>query len=299
MEWTIFGDEAIHAGTCLDGLESTGSDEKPPPELSETDLAQCKNVEAYMAALDLKSGGESNAEMKPENARGRGLVAAKDLEAGEAILAERALIVVSNDGGKMENAIQFALAAELPENASKVNVLQDLCNTFDGEVEVFDDWMLEALDEDRPPNKQKCFSIKELNHFVGIYCSNAHQMSASMTCGMVHLHYRSLLCDVQLVAGVFPAHAMCNHSCTPNVEFISSEEGKYIRMVAETNLKKGEELHISYLSREDIEKDVGHRREILLENFGFECICTRCLKDTTALIEKPTAAKNKRQKRAA
>ena len=67
--------------------------------------------------------------------------------------------------------------------------------------------------------------MNELNHFVGVYCSNAHQMSENMTCG------------------VFPMHAMTNHCCDPNCEFTSIEESdhnQYIRAFAKRDVLKGE-----------------------------------------------------------
>ena len=73
------------------------------------------------------------------------------------------------------------------------------------------------------------------------------------------------MCSVALYqyAGVFPLHAMTNHSCDPNCEFTAGEGGKYIREFAKRAIKKGEELTISYL-HDTSAKPVHERREYLL-----------------------------------
>ena len=78
-------------------------------------------------------------------------------------------------------------------------------------------------------------------------------------------------------------HAMTNHSCDPNCEFTASEGGRYIREFAKSDLKKDEELTISYLTPEQLQKGVEERRDLLFENFGFECVCRRCLIDVLKL----------------
>ena len=60
----------------------------------------------------------------------------------------------------MENAIQFALAVERPENAHCLPVLRDLCNTFGDDIDVFDEDMLEEFEEGRP-SKNKVYQYAD------------------------------------------------------------------------------------------------------------------------------------------
>jgi len=78
--------------------------------------------------------------------------------------------------------------------------------------------------------------------------------------------------------GVYYRVALINHSCSPNTVINFTTEKK-IKMIALKDLKKGEEVHISYLRpetefREELLKQ--DRQKILRTRFQFSCDCSVC-----------------------
>ncbi|KAI0506120.1 hypothetical protein F5B22DRAFT_479275 [Xylaria bambusicola] len=71
-----------------------------------------------------------------------------------------------------------------------------------------------------------------------------------------------------------PALAMINHSCTPNayVQFI----GRKAVLHAYQDIKKGEEIEISYIDRN---LHLSHRQEALRTRYHFTCTCPCCKDD--------------------
>ncbi|KAF7857178.1 hypothetical protein EAF04_009419 [Stromatinia cepivora] len=70
-----------------------------------------------------------------------------------------------------------------------------------------------------------------------------------------------------------PLYSMFNHSCDPNVDWRHDHENSTVTMFAERNIKKGEEMFISYIGKGDSLKD---RRRKLMPWFGMECACHKC-----------------------
>ncbi|KAK5624489.1 hypothetical protein RRF57_000204 [Xylaria bambusicola] len=71
-----------------------------------------------------------------------------------------------------------------------------------------------------------------------------------------------------------PALAMVNHSCIPNayVQFV----GRKAVLHAYQEIKKGEEIEISYIDRNF---HLSHRQEALKTRYHFTCTCPRCKDD--------------------
>lgn len=69
--------------------------------------------------------------------------------------------------------------------------------------------------------------------------------------------------------------AMFNHSCIPNVLFI--QKGNIMYFITTRDIKEKEELFDSYIDLPLNKKD---RRERLLNQYGFICLCERCMKET-------------------
>lgn len=66
-----------------------------------------------------------------------------------------------------------------------------------------------------------------------------------------------------------------NHDCAPNVNryFSGILQGNYLQCKAGIDIRKGEELSISYI---DILTPLYQRQKILKSHFNFECRCKRC-----------------------
>ncbi len=79
-------------------------------------------------------------------------------------------------------------------------------------------------------------------------------------------------------AGLWPEVALINHSCAPNSLSVLVGEAMIIRTTR--NLRKGEEVTLSYLPGLGAMVPAEERREYLKSNFGFDCKCYRCKVNT-------------------
>jgi hypothetical protein len=71
----------------------------------------------------------------------------------------------------------------------------------------------------------------------------------------------------------------CNHSCEPNaIKTSDKNHPKIQKLVAKKNIKKGEEISITYI---DIKKDYIERK-ISLFQYGFNCNCKKCLNEKSS-----------------
>lgn len=76
---------------------------------------------------------------------------------------------------------------------------------------------------------------------------------------------------VNIGIGIFAKLSWINHSCRPNC--FTSIEGSEMSVVTAHSLSEDEEITIPYIS---ILANENHRKEILKEQFYFECWCDRC-----------------------
>ncbi|GKT41620.1 putative protein phosphatase [Colletotrichum spaethianum] len=74
--------------------------------------------------------------------------------------------------------------------------------------------------------------------------------------------------------GCWPAASYFNHSCGPNVE--KRREGRAWEFRAARDVRKGEQLCITYLGGEEKKMSRDERMLTLRRNWGFECACKRC-----------------------
>lgn len=76
----------------------------------------------------------------------------------------------------------------------------------------------------------------------------------------------------EMARGIYPSASLFNHSCRPNAWAFFSEKA-FIRIVALSNIKKGDEICISYLNGFEAPQ---LRRLELRRTFGFWCDCDYC-----------------------
>ena len=78
-----------------------------------------------------------------------------------------------------------------------------------------------------------------------------------------------------LWSAVYPRISCVNHSCRPSCEVQWFDESHGGTLVATRNIRKGEELYISYIP-ETVQADSVHARRASLRDYGFECDCDKC-----------------------
>ncbi|KAK5942341.1 Histone-lysine N-methyltransferase set-6 [Knufia obscura] len=79
--------------------------------------------------------------------------------------------------------------------------------------------------------------------------------------------------------GVWPEASFFNHSCSPNVkkERIGRLWSFAVDVGADKIVQQGQQLCITYLGGDEKDLDVTERRKRLQEQWGFRCLCERCL----------------------
>lgn len=77
---------------------------------------------------------------------------------------------------------------------------------------------------------------------------------------------------------LYPTAVFFNHSCKPNVEHFTNEEGKMV-FIAPNGLSKGQEATISYISDG---LSVKERKRLLNDWFLFDCGCEKCTEELQA-----------------
>jgi hypothetical protein len=83
-----------------------------------------------------------------------------------------------------------------------------------------------------------------------------------------------------LGSAMYPSASYFNHSCDPNVTKV--RRGRIILFVTSRDVDDGDELCISY---GHTERKVEERRKLLQDWWGFNCVCSRCTRESqTALI---------------
>jgi len=124
-------------------------------------------------------------------------------------------------------------------------------------------------------------------HFSALSAWEWFDLISLLECNNFGLHFKldpdsstlipplvySLGADEQVCVGraLFPKAAFFNHSCDPNL--IPVQVGASMLLQCTRPINKGEELCISYL---DTSLDVHERRETLLDEYFFTCLCSRC-----------------------
>lgn len=79
---------------------------------------------------------------------------------------------------------------------------------------------------------------------------------------------------------LFALQSTCNHSCIPNAEPTYLYNNSRLSLIAQRDIKAGEEICISYLDECDRDRSRHSRRKLLKENYLFVCNCEKCLEQS-------------------
>lgn len=77
-------------------------------------------------------------------------------------------------------------------------------------------------------------------------------------------------------SALYAVQSACNHSCEPNATIAFPHSNHNLAVVASKDLQPGEEVFIGYLDECVLSRSRHSRRKILLENYLFQCCCSKC-----------------------
>ena len=79
-------------------------------------------------------------------------------------------------------------------------------------------------------------------------------------------------------SSLFVLQSKINHACAPNAKLVCAFTDATIDIVAERDLRRGDEICISYIG-----PGLGRvrRRQLLRTNYGFGCVCSLCSSEAT------------------
>ena len=100
------------------------------------------------------------------------------------------------------------------------------------------------------------FTVPEVHRALGIFASNSCSLAG----------YRG--------RGLFPTFSLINHSCVRNARHIVSSEERMMEVVAQTDIKAGQEINVRYTA--GCLEDFQERQDQILAGWYFSCGCERC-----------------------
>merc|ERR1712194_172273 len=189
---------------------------------------------------------------------GQGYVSARDLSPDEPLLFDTAFLTATGDGDKaphflMGEKMAKRLAGGARRKSAKADAQADFFfSRVKAELPLKGNMDRSAiLDAAMEPEMQEQMLICSIVEGCALYCTEEpNHMS------------------------LFPAAVYFNHSCAPNARIESTRSTLIVR--ASREIRRGEEVFISYLPPVLLEVAGSKRRERLEGGRGFDCICTRC-----------------------
>ncbi|KAG5636026.1 hypothetical protein H0H81_009349 [Sphagnurus paluster] len=272
VEWdeTGFADKEIYMTTL------------PPRKSGETladnpdNWTQCLFNFAEQKRSILSTPGFPSRMVRPPEVRhrvgpssfGTGVFATCDIQMGQLILSERPLL--------LSPVCIPVQEPNLPKGATVTSDQFVLAQMND-----YEELLKDCVDHMEPENREAFFKLHNSHtedgsgpifgrirtNGIGIMSKTSAEQKAAGNYGCT---------------GVFNVASYLNHSCTPNVTQTFSRKTLSMQVRALRNIKKDEELFMSYC-------DVGDPtavRQKQLQSYGFQCTCRVCSDPTTdALLE--------------
>ncbi|KAF2859595.1 SET domain-containing protein [Piedraia hortae CBS 480.64] len=208
--------------------------------------------------------------VKPADAGGgRGLFVKRRVERGDVVLADKATCAIFGHEGAwtaMVFDIRSGVLKGFPAGLAQgvVGVVRRNASLAGTVMELFGDW------EGEGGGVGECIDgevVVDTFRIGDIVARNAFGLGPAAYGSSEEEELRSF------GAGLWVRAAYINHSCEPNAEreFV----GDLIVIRATRTIEEGEEVTIRYTELEGYKE----RREVLFRDWGFECICERCLKE--------------------
>ena len=199
-----------------------------------------------------------------QNALGIGLFAQEDIPAGTRIMREEPLACVrfaSIQTGNVEFDKQYASIGPLArKNAHASEALGEVLIMRGANKEWLSKFGSGAVD-----------TVSDLSELANAVCRfNAFSINTP-------------ICAMPYAYGLYDVTTMLNHSCGPNaMQFFSGKASSDLVVRTLRDVKKGEEVTVSYTIGLEECENMLDRRNHLLGDLGFICICERCLEQTVS-----------------
>ena len=209
--------------------------------------------EKQLGYIEVNNYRNPKIEIKENIKKGIGIFAKEDIKTGEIIILEKALAAIPNnviDQVKKSKEDDFKKVYEIlitKQKLFKKSFNEKIASLFDGNNLNIS---LNERQNDLNINKQKILQILKSNCITTT---------------------RSLLRPRKIAYGLWAYSSYFNHSCLSNCH--TEGIGDLLYMVSTSDIKKGEELTISYIPC-DIE--YSKRKYILKAKWGFDCDCELC-----------------------
>ena len=198
-----------------------------------------------------------------QDALGIGLFALEDIPAGATILREPSLACVRFASIITRNAEVVVQYARLGPLLNKKTSLPEAL----GEILI-----MRGADKDW------------LSVFTapGLDMTTASLLDLATTaCRFNGFSVNTPICSVPYAYGLYDVATIFNHSCSPNaMQFFPGQISDEILIRTIRDVKKGEEVTVSYTGGLEECKDIQTRKKYLVDDLGFICICQRCVAET-------------------
>jgi hypothetical protein len=211
----------------------------------------------------------------------RGLVAARDIHAGEVILQETCCLEGRAYVGGAVSSVWALLHAVLAD-PRQADLLAWLRATFPSPPPPAEwdagDALLLALTAQHLPTSP-CSSKQAIKHLYAILCSINLTLSTSpLHDNNEHNEQQQQQQQQAAAVGIFRTLAFINHSCDPNAHLRDVDPATGVAtLVAVRSIAKGDAVTMAYMDEKTLVWPKEARQQYLQAHFGFTCTCTRCV----------------------
>lgn len=193
--------------------------------------------------------------------KGFGIIATDDIKKGELLIKDIPFTITSN---KIYSEI-FQLIYEALNDTNITTKFMKL------QPKSLDNYNIHKNKIKMELNKVKTINNEMYNFFINNYTFD----DILLLCAK----YMSNAFDFKGKPAFLFTATLLNHSCLPNVIF--GENDGYMIFIAVRDIQKGDEICDNYI---DITLPKKERKKYLMEQYGFECCCERCIEKGTYYI---------------
>lgn len=141
--------------------------------------------------------------------------------------------------------------------------------------------MTEDIEISRIEKKVKALSDNENEDYFSLHAYSKSSLLCQYT-KVLDIFRTNAYPTITNNAGIFPIISRINHDCNPNVHYNFNHNSNRSTIYSIRDISKDKEITNSYIS---LFLPRHERQNYLLENFGFKCNCSVCMKQGNDLID--------------